>query len=623
MGNKQSGPEKQNDKTKVNNNNNNNTNGSRDLNKIRDNLIKSDSIVNDTKDNSKGIQTAIKHVKQSREVAENAASGANYAEETAYRSANKINQHNIRGTRILKDINKKSDDANISADKAKKFASNAETHQLNAGNSSISADGSARDAAIQLNNTKKDLNQVENIINSLAYTGFNAAQINLQETKLENRLQQLGDVKKKGIELHLYNFKLEKEIYLNNLDSNTKVDTINDMFVYMVDHYTKNNIQYFKDTALTILFLDYIINNYSNNGVDTKQYKLYNQAKELKKLLTNNNNNNYNNYDKVPEPDTEGFSNISNSFNNIFNKLKNSFYSIKEGNIGMATENMRLAEDLLYQEADSITQQQQSLAQNIDYIKIFKDSEYLAQRDSIMNNILMDYMINNKEGSNIETVYEKLNQEKNNKLRKTKITGYYTKSFKEYIYLLKIIIFLIVLMIPILILNRLEIINKSFTLILVITIITLGFIYISYRLYILYIRDDKDFEKIKIPFGRNEVAKLKQGGSRYSKDSPLKSLGITCIGEECCDASMVYDKLRDKCIASENFGNYFENIQNFNNQEKNIIKQNDPNQEYHTFSYLNGNSNIINENFDNFRTRQDLKHNILIESLKKSTTDKI
>ena len=39
------------------------------------------------------------------------------------------------------------------------------------------------------------------------------------------------------------------------------------------------------------------------------------------------------------------------------------------------------------------------------------------------------------------------------KLRKTKITGYYTKSFKEYIYLLKIIIFLIVLMIPILILT--------------------------------------------------------------------------------------------------------------------------------------------------------------------------
>ena len=39
-------------------------------------------------------------------------------------------------------------------------------------------------------------------------------------------------------------------------------------------------------------------------------------------------------------------------------------------------------------------------------------------------------MINNKEGSNIERVYEKLNQEKNDKLIITKIAAYYTKSFK-------------------------------------------------------------------------------------------------------------------------------------------------------------------------------------------------
>merc|ERR1712086_786884 len=172
--------------------------------------------------------------------------------------------------------------------------------------------------------------------------------------------------------------------------------------------------------------------------------------------------------------------------------------------------------NILSNDVDTISKQKQELQTNINYIKRFQDGEFLAQRDTIMNNVLMDYMINNKEGSNIEQVYEKLNQEKNDKLRKTKIAAYYTKSFKEYIYLLKIVIFSIVLMIPILIFNRLEILDKSLTLILVVTIITLGFLYLSYRLYILYMRDSKDFDKFKIPFTRTEAARLKDNKSRYS-----------------------------------------------------------------------------------------------------------
>jgi hypothetical protein len=227
-------------------------------------------------------------------------------------------------------------------------------------------------------------------------------------------------------------------------------------------------------------------------------------------------------------------------------------------------------------------------------------------------------MINNEEGSNIEQVYGKLNQEKNDKLRKTKIAAYYTKSFKEYIYLLKIVIFLIVLMIPILIFNRLEILDKSLTLLLVVTIITLGFLYISYRLYILYMRDSKDFDKFKIPFTRTEAARLKDNKSRYSKDSPLKSLGITCVGEECCDASMVYDNLRDKCVATENFGNYFENAQQLNNQQKNIIKENNSHEDESNFSFLGGNADII----ENFRSKEGIKRDILLDSLKNSSITK-
>tara|TARA_B110001450_G_scaffold209380_1_gene200285 strand:- start:98 stop:499 length:402 start_codon:yes stop_codon:yes gene_type:complete len=128
-------------------------------------------------------------------------------------------------------------------------------------------------------------------------------------------------------------------------------------------------------------------------------------------------------------------------------------------------------------------------------------------------------------------------------------------------------------------------------------------------------RDSKDFDKFKIPFTRTEVARLKDNKSRYSKDSPFKSLGITCIGEECCDVSMVYDKLRDRCLATENFGNYFENAQELNNQQKNIIKENNSHEDESNFAFLGGNANLI----ENFRSREGIKRELLLDSLNNSS----
>ena len=379
----------------------------------------------------------------------------------------------------------------------------------------------------------------------------------------------------------------------------------------------------------------YIKYNYENSGSETLGYQVFLNIKNVITTMfevntsknppgsifktLNSNSNEYMNTKKYTYY-------LENKSKQPFTNIKEYFTNLIEGNTGMSgtttdplvqnNDNfIDIVRGFLDTTQSSLNIDRTNLENSINNIKRYQDGEFLAQRDTIMNNVLMDYMINNKEGSNIEQVYGKLNQEKNDKLRKTKIAAYYTKSFKEYIYLLKIVIFLIVLMIPILIFNRLEILDKSLTLLLVVTIITLGFLYISYRLYILYTRDSKDFDKFKIPFTRTEAANLKSKGSRYSKDSPLKSLGITCIGEECCDASMVYDKLRDKCVATENFGNYFENAQQLNNQQKNIIKENNSHEDESNFAFLGGNANVI----ENFRSMEGIKQRLLLDSLNNSS----
>ena len=69
-------------------------------------------------------------------------------------------------------------------------------------------------------------------------------------------------------------------------------------------------------------------------------------------------------------------------------------------------------------------------------------------------------------------------------------------------------------------------------------------------------RDDIDFNKIRVPYDRQANELIKQGKMK-SKGSIFKNLGVVCVGDECCDTSMVYDNLNNKCILSENFGGYF------------------------------------------------------------------
>ena len=577
-------------------------------------------------------------------------------------------QHSENAEQEYKNTQKQSQGAEKSAQGAEKSAQSAQI-------SATKTQESQEDVEIMQKNTASDVNALQQNIGMVAYNGT-ASENNRRLRELEQQQEQLQQLEtstplsKEQVEEHLFSFQSDGYPYLENLDENQKINILTHMVKYYQDFADiyrsitielnklndddekakklRNEInakipEWFKDNTgnidkdISFKLYYYTKYNYGNSGSETLGYQVF---LKIKNVLTSM-------FEISGSKTPPGFifkhlnSNdeevrkikytyyLANKSKQPFTNIKEYFTNLIEGNTGMS----RTTTDPLVQNNDnfidivrgfldtsqtSLNIDRTNLENSINNIKRYQDGEFLAQRDTIMNNVLMDYMINNKEGSNIERVYGKLNQEKNDKLRKTKIAAYYTKSFKEYIYLLKIVIFLIVLMIPILIFNRLEILDKSLTLLLVVTIITLGFLYISYRLYILYMRDSKDFDKFKIPFTRTEAANLKSKGSRYSKDSPLKSFGITCIGEECCDASMVYDKLRDKCVATENFGNYFENAQQLNNQQKNIIKENNSHEDESNFAFLGGNANVI----ENFRSKEGIKQELLLNSLNNSSTRK-
>lgn len=230
-----------------------------------------------------------------------------------------------------------------------------------------------------------------------------------------------------------------------------------------------------------------------------------------------------------------------------------------------------LLEYLKFKEEVKATSLKQEISKELEQTTYDNTSELLAQKDNILSKLIFDYMINGQTGTNVEKVYEDLNQENNDKLRKIQIKSYYNKAYKEYIFILKVVICLIILLIPIIFFNKYEYIDNNKTLISIVFIIIVGTLFISYRLYLLHMKDDIDFDRINVPYNRETSKVLKNSlinqGKLEPKNSLFKNLGVTCVGDECCDASMVYDNLTNKCILTENFGGYFESLQNKEKKE--------------------------------------------------------
>ena len=241
-------------------------------------------------------------------------------------------------------------------------------------------------------------------------------------------------------------------------------------------------------------------------------------------------------------------------------------------------------------------------SENSKKTRLLQASELLTQKDTIASNIIMDYLYKNEKGTNVHKIYDRIDQLNDDKARKIEINTYYNKAYKEYINILKVIILVCIIIVPIVIANKNNMIPNSVTMFLVVAIIFLTVIFIIYKFSDIYMRDNKNFDKLRIPYDR-ELALLEKQGKITKKKNPLTSLTLTCIGQDCCDGSMVYDFAKNKCILSENFGGYFESMNNHNSGKT---------------SYVEGLDGNINESFANC----NIKQNLVANSLNCSDEDK-
>jgi len=185
-------------------------------------------------------------------------------------------------------------------------------------------------------------------------------------------------------------------------------------------------------------------------------------------------------------------------------------------------------------------------------------TEYVIKKDNIFTNVLTDYMLNDEKQNTIEGVYDKVSQQNTDKMRKMEINTYYDKVYKEYTNILKVIIVVCIVLVPIVIANKKEILPSAISNFLIVGIIFLTIIYIISKFIDIYMRDNTNFDKLRIPYDR-EAAVLQKDGKITRKNNLLSSFTRTCMGEDCCPdpaSGMVYDTVKNRCVAKETYADY-------------------------------------------------------------------
>ena len=251
---------------------------------------------------------------------------------------------------------------------------------------------------------------------------------------------------------------------------------------------------------------------------------------------------------EAAQTQTQGFTNIGGSF--LSQYMLNMKEGFVEGNQGLQGAALTAQE-----ETARITG---NIVSNLQSVRDTQTAnaigEFVIKKDNIFTNVLTDYLLNDEKQNTMEGVYNKIDQQNIDKMRNIEINTYYDKAYKEYINILKIIIFACVIIVPIVIANKNSLLPSSITNFLIVSVITLTISYIIYKFYDIYMRDNRDFDKISIPYDK-EAIRMQTAGTLTKKNNFLSQFGVACIGEDCCPDSsgLVYDPVKNRCIAKEVF----------------------------------------------------------------------
>lgn len=140
----------------------------------------------------------------------------------------------------------------------------------------------------------------------------------------------------------------------------------------------------------------------------------------------------------------------------------------------------------------------------------------------------------------------------NNNMRMIEINTYYGEQYKAYIEVLKIVVFFSLIVLILTILKNMSLVPDLILNGLLGLVIIFGLLYTLWLSYDISLRDNMNFNQYNWEFSKPSTSNIINDNKYEDKDNTSKSfsesLGMGCIGMECCSNGMSYDYNIDKCI---------------------------------------------------------------------------
>lgn len=215
------------------------------------------------------------------------------------------------------------------------------------------------------------------------------------------------------------------------------------------------------------------------------------------------------------------------------------------------------SKNTIIDEINSIFQQRLQLynilENNSKFMKNLVDS---AENDLRNQRVTIDIIENGL--SETKQKFNEIKENHINKLRMVEINTYYSKKYKAYGDLMKLIIMLCIPILIITVLTAKGFVPQRLGVALSTILIAGAILFIGFNVYNLSIKNNMDYDKIDFPFNAEFQTKVDNGNAqnishviedqlRPELDALRENVGMGCIGSDCCDSNMVYNKNSNKC----------------------------------------------------------------------------
>jgi hypothetical protein len=146
--------------------------------------------------------------------------------------------------------------------------------------------------------------------------------------------------------------------------------------------------------------------------------------------------------------------------------------------------------------------------------------------------------------------YKLIQNDKNTKLRQVEINTYYGDKYSDHSNILKTVIFICILIIIVSLLANYGIISQYFYSYLFIIIMSVGIIYIGWLILEAMSHDNMIYQEYS--WGNYPPTNPPPVDTSDSVIDPWSTIGLTCVGQNCCDTDFTYVPTSNKCMSNTN-----------------------------------------------------------------------